>query len=172
MKNTHRGVLLLVKFQAEACNFTKSNILPWVFFTFVKLYEWYQIAQNTTYTLCSIEISRLPYINSSLCLVSSRLDSPGTFSAAQFIDWLVYLHLGKIDVTVDVSIHRPTKLTHIRKSFERYLLPLELKTGKMWSKLGAFPMLDVVFFYLEVFEFKPFLPNAPFLYSLKTFLGV
>ena len=25
MKNTHAEVLLLVKFQAEACNFTKSN---------------------------------------------------------------------------------------------------------------------------------------------------
>ena len=25
MKNTHGEVLLLVKFQAEACNFTKSN---------------------------------------------------------------------------------------------------------------------------------------------------
>ena len=32
VKNTHRGVLLLV-----ACNFTKSNTPPWVFFTFFKL---------------------------------------------------------------------------------------------------------------------------------------
>ena len=28
--------------------FTKSNTPPWVFFTFLKLYEWYQIAQNIT----------------------------------------------------------------------------------------------------------------------------
>ena len=48
VKNTHGGVLLYVKLQAEACNFTKSNIPPWVFFTFFKLYEWYQIAQSTT----------------------------------------------------------------------------------------------------------------------------
>ena len=34
VKNTHGGMLLLVKLQAEACNFTKSNIPPWVFFTF------------------------------------------------------------------------------------------------------------------------------------------
>ena len=35
-KNTDRGVLILGKFQAEACNFTKrGNIPPWVFFTFL-----------------------------------------------------------------------------------------------------------------------------------------
>ena len=35
--------------QAKACNFTKINTPPWVFFTFFKLYKWYQIAQRTTY---------------------------------------------------------------------------------------------------------------------------
>ena len=47
MKNIHGGVLLLV--QAEACNFTNSNTPPWMFFTFFKLYKWYQIAQRITY---------------------------------------------------------------------------------------------------------------------------
>ena len=47
MANTHGGVLLLV--QAEACNFTQSNTPPWMFFTFFKLYKWYQIAQRITY---------------------------------------------------------------------------------------------------------------------------
>ena len=28
---------------------TKSNTPTWVFLTFFKLYEWYQIAQSTTY---------------------------------------------------------------------------------------------------------------------------
>ena len=42
LKNSHGGVLLLV-------NFTKSNTPPWVFFTFLKLYKWYQIAQSVTY---------------------------------------------------------------------------------------------------------------------------
>ena len=51
-KNTHRGVLLLVKLQALACNFTKSNTLPWMFF---KLYKCYQIAQRTTYVLQLIQ---------------------------------------------------------------------------------------------------------------------
>ena len=35
VKNTHGGVLLLVKLQAEAYNFTKSNTPSWVFFTFL-----------------------------------------------------------------------------------------------------------------------------------------
>ena len=42
------GVLILVKLQASACNFTKINTPPWVFFTCFKLYKWYQIAQRTT----------------------------------------------------------------------------------------------------------------------------
>ena len=50
VKNTHGGVLLLVKLQASARNFTKSNTPPWVFFTFLKLYKCYQIAQNITYS--------------------------------------------------------------------------------------------------------------------------
>ena len=38
VKNTHGGVLTLVKLQAKT----------WVFFTFFKLYKWYQMAQRTT----------------------------------------------------------------------------------------------------------------------------
>ena len=41
VKKTHGGVLLLVKLQASACNSTKSNTPPWVFFTFFKLCRWY-----------------------------------------------------------------------------------------------------------------------------------
>ena len=37
LKDTHGGVLLLVKFQPKVCNFTKCNTPPWVFFTFFKL---------------------------------------------------------------------------------------------------------------------------------------
>ena len=35
VKNTHGGVLLLVKLQAEAWNFTKSNTPPWCFSCFL-----------------------------------------------------------------------------------------------------------------------------------------
>ena len=45
VKNTPGGVLILVKLQASA----KINTPPWVLFTFLKLYKWYQIAQRTTY---------------------------------------------------------------------------------------------------------------------------
>ena len=51
VKNAHGGVLILVKLQASACNFTKINTPPWVFSTFFKLYKWYQITQCTTYLL-------------------------------------------------------------------------------------------------------------------------
>ena len=48
VKNTHGGVLLLVWFQALACNFTKSNTPSWVFFKFLKLYKWYELVQLIT----------------------------------------------------------------------------------------------------------------------------
>ena len=34
----------------SACDFTKSNTPPWVFFTFFKWYKWYQIVQSITFT--------------------------------------------------------------------------------------------------------------------------
>ena len=39
MKNTNRGLLLLVQLQSEACNFTKSNTPSWVFFPFFKIVQ-------------------------------------------------------------------------------------------------------------------------------------
>ena len=41
VKNTHRGVLHLVKLQAalKACTIIKSSTPPWVLFTFFKLYK-------------------------------------------------------------------------------------------------------------------------------------
>ena len=36
-------------FQDEVCSFTKCNTPPWVFFTFFKLYKWYQVSQSITY---------------------------------------------------------------------------------------------------------------------------
>ena len=38
-----------------ACNFTKSNTPPWVFFAFLKLYKWYQIAQIITYMIYFVQ---------------------------------------------------------------------------------------------------------------------
>ena len=42
-KSTYGGLLFLVKLHASACNSTKSNTPPLMFFTFLNLYEWYQI---------------------------------------------------------------------------------------------------------------------------------
>ena len=48
LKKKHGGLLLLVKLQVSACNLTKSNTPPWVFFRFLKLYSWCQIAQSVS----------------------------------------------------------------------------------------------------------------------------
>ena len=39
-------------------NFPKSDIPSWVFFTFVKMYKWYQIAQSIWYTLSMNVLSK------------------------------------------------------------------------------------------------------------------
>ena len=52
-----RGEMIMSRFQMgntwfeyiKACDFTRSNTPPWVFFTFLKLYKWYQIAPRITY---------------------------------------------------------------------------------------------------------------------------
>ena len=63
-KNTHGGVLILVKLQVESCNFTKIKTPPWVFFTFLKLHKWYHIAQSITY--CSFAVQQYKYGRKSL----------------------------------------------------------------------------------------------------------
>ena len=49
LKSQNQQMFLTYVKRCVACNFTKSNTLPWVFFTFLKFYKWYQIAQNITY---------------------------------------------------------------------------------------------------------------------------
>ena len=49
-KSTHSGMLLLLKSQVSASNFTKSITLPWVFFILFKLYKWWQIVQTVPNT--------------------------------------------------------------------------------------------------------------------------
>ena len=38
-----------VKTPWRSVTFTKSITLPWVFFTFLKLYKWYQVVQSVSY---------------------------------------------------------------------------------------------------------------------------
>ena len=58
VKNTHGGVLLLLKLQAEA---TTSNTVPWVFLTFLKLCKWYQIAPSILPNLFKINTGGRPF---------------------------------------------------------------------------------------------------------------
>ena len=72
VKNTYGEVLLL------ACNFTKSNTPPWVFFTFFKFRKWYQIAQSITY--CDWDSSALWFVQAhdqqnGLCIPSCFFNS-------------------------------------------------------------------------------------------------
>ena len=55
--------LKLAKNQANVKMFTKINTPPLVFFTFLKLYKWYQIAQCITYGDKMITISSIRYKN-------------------------------------------------------------------------------------------------------------
>ena len=69
VKNTHGRVLLLVKLQVSACNFMKCNTPEWVFFTFFKLYRWYQIVQRVTYGSAKTQI----FAYFRLCISGHRL---------------------------------------------------------------------------------------------------
>ena len=51
-------MVLLVKLLVEACNFTKSSTSPWVVFTFFKLWKWYQIVQNVSYSQLSAKLNQ------------------------------------------------------------------------------------------------------------------
>ena len=53
LKNIPGGKLLLVKLQAEACNFTKNNTPPWVFFTFLKILQ--MVPNCATHCICLVK---------------------------------------------------------------------------------------------------------------------
>ena len=52
-------------------NFNQSNTPPLVFFTFFKLYKWYQIPQRITFVLLKSYIKELYYHNKQLYFVNS-----------------------------------------------------------------------------------------------------
>ena len=92
-----RRTVLLVKLQGSACKFTKSNTPPWVFFTFFKLYKWYQIVQRITFTY---------YF---LCFVPIRCTDPEIF-----LDiferchrrWIFQLHLELVTANITIFCWR------------------------------------------------------------------
>ena len=86
-KNTYKGT----------CNFTKNNTPPWVFFTFFKLYKWYQIAQSITYSSLiaqllncfwqEIEQSLLAYWYNLICTFF-RCDSSPQWTVVLILKWV------------------------------------------------------------------------------------
>ena len=66
-------ILVSLKVKLQALALLRSNTTPWVFFTFLKLYKWYQIAQNITDVDC--------------------LDKEGTPCSKVKCDWLAYLYV-------------------------------------------------------------------------------
>ena len=89
--NTYGGVLFLVKLRAEACNFTKSNTSPLVFFTFLKLDKWYQIAWSLSIIIYSqllllFILKYYLFLNSSLTHLTPvfRFYTPSNFKNQRF----------------------------------------------------------------------------------------
>ena len=80
-----------------ACNFTESNTPRWVFFTFLKLYEWYQIVQRTAYLVeifedkCSgnfftfCELLTFISISYQHLMISASKNFVGCFSVVNFM---------------------------------------------------------------------------------------
>ena len=107
VKNTHGGVLILIC-RLKACNFTKINTPPWVFFTFFKLSKWYQIMQRITHVTSKISnpaISSTPMKYDLLSLVSNALFTRATIhqnirsnkaldkAATEYKTWLTFCPL-------------------------------------------------------------------------------
>ena len=76
------------KLQSLACNFTKSNTPPWVFFMFFKLHKCYQIVQSVSYNTQMIMMNSLGEIvdrQKVFSLISSQ-NRCQTFSPPQIPD--------------------------------------------------------------------------------------
>ena len=82
----------------RSVNFTKINTPPWVFLTFFKLYEWYQIVQRTTNFLRSFQGSWA--LRSFLMILSSgvilplcflRISSLASFNAASMAFYSIFI---------------------------------------------------------------------------------
>lgn len=82
--------------------------------------------------------------------------------------------LGKVDATVEVKIDRRAKIKRRRpdtgNQVQTQVIPLELKTGKMFTKLGEFQHLSVFQFFSVTFTLVLFPPPPPHFYSFSLHL--
>ena len=74
MKNTNGGVSILVKLQAEACNFTKINTPPWVFSRFL----------NCTNAIKSRNAQHI-WVNKEMLKYSNKTLYEGIFTESHFV---------------------------------------------------------------------------------------
>ena len=94
----------LVKLQAKSTkSFTKSNTPSWVFFTFFKLYKWYQTAQRNTYIQTFLKM--IGFSSNLTCLVQLlKVACHMSNSVSTFIrSWI------KLQVCLTVSGHHALK---------------------------------------------------------------
>ena len=121
VKSTHGGVLILVKLQDKASNFTKINTALWAFFTFFKLYKWYQIAQRITY---------LKWVNDLL------RNLPSTY--IKHIDFFQFLRLKTLKepqiLPSNISKHH-LKTVGILSYTEMYLEPSQTSKMELYGKI-------------------------------------
>ena len=55
------GVHIVKLQQTETGNFTKSGTPPWVFFTILKLYKWYQIVKSVINGVMNMVSETVPF---------------------------------------------------------------------------------------------------------------
>ena len=92
IKNANERVLLLVKLQALVCNFTKSNIPPWVFLKFSKLYKWTKSrkASHIFISLCNIPKNYFNSFQANLPYLCSLKSFPGSIKGDIWLDWFKF----------------------------------------------------------------------------------
>ena len=105
------------------CNFTKISTPPWVFFTFFKLYKWYQIAQRTTYL--PRHISQNIWDNTHIAIlflvVLRTIDLKREFDNSSFPRNFVKLFRATLFRTVQPEVFNKTAaLKHLVKFTEKY----------------------------------------------------
>ena len=103
-KNTRGGVLFLVKLLASACNFPESNTPPWLFFTFLKLYKWYQIAQSITY------LSKNTVLGFSTACFSNGHPPYPSRKILHFFAWSLWKTIHKTSVLCSSTLKNNSKI--------------------------------------------------------------
>ena len=157
VKNNH-GVLLLVKLQADLI---KSNTPPWVFFTFFKLYKWYQIAEriSSQYEALTHQRPKLPsYSNQSIDLQSKLTDY---WLVSIFWDFLRYPSGPSPKCTSNITVNSIFLSPHASKNFQRKLL----------SRLVLFWTIGWTYFWWLASEFLKLLTSL-FDHSLSLHLMI